>query len=480
MSAADPRDLRILELEGLLKAALETIASLTAEVAELKARLGQNSTNSSKPPSSDPPGTAGKAPKVPSGRRPGGQPGHTKNERALLPVERVNKVVDLVPLRCGRCQSSLRGKDPEPRRHQVTEVPPIQPHVTEYRCHELTCEECGEATREALPPEGTSHFGPRLNAIAALCGGEYRMSKRTTQQMLSDLLGVDIALGSVSNIEQEVSESVATPVEEARACVREETFVNGDETGWYEGKKAGKRIRAWLWVAGTPLVTVFLISLSRGAAVAKQILGENFTGFFTSDRWSAYNWLDINLRQLCWSHLTRDLQGFIDRGGVGGEIGKQLMDLRHQMFHWWHRVRDGTLQRATFVRRMEPVEKDFVRLLREAQVRSEPKTSGMAREILKLESALFTFVTVEGMEPTNNFAERQVRCAVQWRKTSFGTQSPAGSRFVERMLTVTATLRQQKRHVLEFLTRACAAHRLGKPSPSLLPDGGAEMASLAA
>ena len=203
--------------------------------------------------------------------------------------------------------------------------------------------------------------------------------------------------------------------------------------------------------------------------MAKQILGENFTGFFTSDRWAAYNWLDVVLRQLCWSHLTRDIQGFIDRGGVGGKLGLQMMDLRHKMFRWWHRVRDGTLLRATFVRRMEPVEKEFIRLLREAELRAEQKTAGMAAEILKLKSALFTFVTVEGIEPTNNFAERQVRCAVQWRKTSFGTQSPAGSRFVERMLTVTATLRQQQRNVLEYLTAACAAHRRGQPAPSILP-----------
>lgn len=468
----DPRDQRIAELEAL-------VVALLARIAELEAKLGQNSTNSSKPPSSDPPGTAQKPPKAPTGRKPGGQPGHEKHVRELLPVEQVNKVVELIPEQCRNCQGRLRGKDAEPRRHQVTEVPPIKPHVTEYRCHELTCERCGEATRPELPPEATSVFGPRLNSIVSLCGGEYRLAKRTTQMLLSDLLGVDLALGSVSNLEQETSESVAAPVEDARAYVREETFVNGDETGWYEGKKAGRRIRAWLWVAATPLVTVFLISLSRGAAVAKQILGENFTGFLTSDRWSAYNWLDVVLRQLCWSHLTRDVQGFIDRGGVGGELGKQLMDLRHQMFGWWHRVRDGTLLRATFERRMEPVEAKFIRLLGEAELRAEPKTAGMAKEILKLKSALFTFVTVEGMEPTNNFAERQVRCAVQWRKTSFGTQSPAGSRFVERMLTVTATLRQQKRHVLEYLTAACAAHRLGQPAPSLLPDD-AQLARLVA
>lgn len=207
-----------------------------------------------------------------------------------------------------------------------------------------------------------------------------------------------------------------------------------------------------------------------GDRVAKELLGENFTGFLGTDRWSAYNWFDLGLRQLCWSHITRDFQGFIDRGGVGADIGRLLMAERHKMFRWWHRVRDGTLSREDFSQRMKPVRRRVGDLLRDAQSRAEKKTAGMAEEMLKLEEALWSFIDVEDIEPTNNFAERCIRHAVMYRKTSFGTQSDAGSRFVERTLTALTTLNLQKRNVLDFLTRVMRAHRAGTALPSLLPE----------
>jgi transposase len=221
--------------------------------------------------------------------------------------------------------------------------------------------------------------------------------------------------------------------------------------------------------AATAHLALFRISSSRGSEVAKALLGEDFTGFLTTDRWSAYNWYDTFLRQLCWSHLTRDFQSFIDRGGEGGRLGALLMKERDRMFKWWRRVRDGTMPREEFERRMPKVERRVGRLLREAVVCAEDKTAGMAAEILKLEPAMWTFVHVEGLEPTNNFGERTIRHAVMYRKTRFGTQSPEGSRFVERILTVVTTLRLQKRNVLEYLTAAVGAHRRGLPVPSLLP-----------
>jgi transposase len=220
------------------------------------------------------------------------------------------------------------------------------------------------------------------------------------------------------------------------------------------------------------MVTVFQIATSRGSKIAKEMLGEHFAGFLVTDRWSAYTWVDATRRQLCWSHLIRDFQGFVDRGGRGGEIGETLLDQVDKMFTWWHRVRDGTLDRAAFQAEMKPVQAKIIELLHEAEELdevNEKKTLGMAKKILGIEDALFTFVKVEGIEPTNNFGERQVRPGAMWRRTSFGTQSEAGSRFVERMLTTVATLRQQKRSVLEFLTDAYAAHLERRPGPSLLP-----------
>jgi transposase len=460
MAEVDPRDARIAELEAQLKAAL-------ARIAELEAQLGRTSRNSSKPPSSDGPGVKREA-KAPTGRKPGGQKGHKGNKRQLLPAEKVDKTVPLHPEACSRCEGALVKKleGPAPWRHQVVEMPPVKPHVTEYQQHCGWCEGCQCFTQAQLPegvPRGA--FGPRLMALVALLAGQYRLSKRLVQQLLGDVLGVEVALGSISKLEAQVSEALAAAVEQAREHVREQRVAHLDETSWREARQ-----KAWLWVAVTAWVTVFQIATNRGAAVARDILGEDWVGFLVTDRWSGYGWADKGLRQVCWSHLLRDFQGFVDRGGEGKPLGEALLAQAHQMFGWWHRVKDGTLKRGTFERRMRGVEAEVVRLLEEASECSSPKTAGMAREILKLEAALFTFVDVEGLEPTNNAAERALRPAVLWRKGSWGTHSPEGSRFVERMLTVVATLKQQQRHVLEYLTASCEALLRAQPGPSLLPS----------
>jgi transposase len=267
-----------------------------------------------------------------------------------------------------------------------------------------------------------------------------------------------------------MSEALCAPVAEAERFMRDQDRVNMDETGWVEGHVEGHGRRAWLWLVACSLVAVFRIATSRGSEVAKELLGVDFAGILTSDRWSAYNWYDPDLRQVCWSHLTRDFQGFIDRGGEGARIGRALMKERNRMFKWWHRVRDGTMRRADFEQKMRKVQREVGRLLREAKVYAEEKTSGMAKQILKLEQAMWTFVDVEGVEPTNNFGERLIRHSVMYRKTSFGTQSSDGSRFVERILTAVTTLALQERNVLDYLTELLRAHRRGLPAPSLLPS----------
>ncbi len=437
------------------------LAAAEQRIKELEGRLRENSSNSSRPPSSDLPGSPRRE-SEPSGRERGGQPGHKHHKRELLPPEQVSKVVECMPSRCRRCRARLAGRDAEPRRAQVIEVPPIRPHVTEYQQHELACEECGARTRGELPPEAAATFGPRLKSLIAVCAGGYRLSKRVTQELLSDFLGVRLALGSVCNIEREVSEALAAPVEEAREYVRQQPMVHADETGWREAKG-----RAWLWTAASALVTVFQIARSRGAGVAKQMLGEDFSGFLVVDRWAAYEW--VELRQICWSHLLRDFQGFVDRGGIGGALGAKLLALSRTMFRLWHRVRDKTLQRSTFQRRMQPVEQRILRLLRKAALRAEARTAGMAREMLDQADYLWTFVSNEGVEPTNNAAERAIRPAVLWRKGSFGTDTAEGSRFAERILTAVTSLKQQRRPLLDYLERACRALSGDSPAPSLLP-----------
>jgi transposase len=442
------------------------VAALEATVQRLLERFQQDSRNSSRPPSSDAPQALKQRPRrVPSGRKRGGQPGHQGQSRALVPIEEVDTVVPVKPRQCCRCQHPLQGDDPQPYRHQVTEVPPIKQVVTEYQMHRLICPVCGVATRADLPfgvPPGG--FGPRVQAIVALCTGAYRLSKRTTQEVMADLFGLPMSLGTIPHLEQATVQAVATPVAEAQAYIRTQPAAYVDETGWREGRR-----RAWLWVAVTMWVTVFAVRLSRGAKVAQALLGERFCGILVTDRWSAYTWYPTRWRQVCWAHLLRDFEAMIERGGRSQAIGEGLREQARQMFHAWHRVREGTLSHAEFRVLMRPLRRHVARLLKAGQTCGVAKTEGVCREVCKVYDALWTFVRVEGVEPTNNAAERAIRPGVLWRKGSFGTQSAHGSRFVEAMMTVVATLKQQHRNVLAYMTEICQAAYTGAPAPSLLP-----------
>jgi transposase len=445
--------------------ALETrVTALVAMVQALQEQLRQTSRNSSRPPSSDPP--LPQRPHRPRGqRRRGGQPGHPGSTRTLIPVEEVDEVVVIKPAQCTHCQAPLSGDDPQPWRHQVIERPPIKPVVTEYQWHQLACPACGETTRAPWPAGVPSRtYGARVQATVALCTGAYRLSKRTTQQVMAEVFGVPMSVGTISPLEQATTAVVAAPVEEARTYVHEQAVAHLDETSWCQGGK-----RAWLWVAVTSLVTVFLVRMSRGSQVARELLGAQFSGILVTDRYSAYNWYPVRWRQLCWAHLLRDFEAMRGRGGRSEEIGDALLAQAHQMFAWWHRVREGTLKRSTFRSYMSPLRREVERLLEAGSRCGVPKTAGTCRDILKRRQALWTFVQVEGVEPTNNTAERSIRPGVLWRKGSFGTQSAEGSRFVESMMTVVATLKQQQRSVLEYLTAACEAALRGEAAPSLLP-----------
>jgi len=442
------------------------VADLEATVQRLLERLQQDSHNSSRPPSSDPPqALKPRSRRMPSGRKRGGQPGHPGQSRGLRPLEEVETMVPVKPTHCAHCQHPLAGDDPQPQRHQVTEVPPVKPVVTEYQMHRLVCPACGASTRAPLPvgvPPGG--FGPRVQAIVALCTGAYRLSKRTTQEVMADLFGLAMSLGTIPHLEQATVQAVAAPVAEAQAYIRTQPSAHLDETGWREG-----RTRAWLWVAVTTWVTGFAVRLSRGAKVAQALLGDRFCGILVTDRWSAYTWYPTRWRQVCWAHLLRDFEAMIERGGRSQEIGEALREQTRQMFHWWHQVRDGTLTHAQFRSLMRPIRRHVARLLKAGQTCRVAKTEGVCREVLKVYEALWTFVRVAGVEPTNNAAERAIRPGVLWRKGSFGTQSADGSRFVEAIMTVVATLRQQHRNVLAYMTAGCQAAYTGAPAPSLLP-----------
>jgi transposase len=454
-------------VQALVAGLITRLQALEAEVARLREQINRNSGNSSKPPSSDGPDVV-KPPKKKkhSGRSRGGQMGHPGTNRKLVSVEELKAEYDVKPAICRCCGEKLSGADTDPYRHQVAEIPPVKVEVTEYRLHRLTCAACGTVTRAELPegvPQGG--FGPRFQGMVSILSGNYHLSKRETVGILGDFFSANLGLGSVSKLEKRTSAALEQPVEEARVYVRSQPAVNQDETGWREEAK-----KAWLWVLATESVTVFLIDLHRSAEVAKKMLGVDFKGILNSDRWSAYNWLENRYRQLCWAHLKRDFQAFIDRGGDSQVLGEALMTFVHQLFSGWHLLEKGNLSRKQFQDQMQPAREQVGELLRQGLNGSHSATAGTCRDILKREAALWTFVDVEGVEPTNNRAEQKIRSGVLWRISSFGTQSQAGSRFVERIMTVVSTLKQQKRNVLDYMTKACEAANYGRSAPSLLPS----------
>ena len=439
------------------------VSMLLKRIEELEARLAQNSSNSSRPPSSDPPNVSSGKTRGSSGRKRGGQPGHKKNERSVVAVEQVDEVTSLKPKRCRSCDKALHGSDPAPYRHQVFEVPEVKARVHEYQLHSLCCDGCQKVTRAELPAGvPTGQFGPRLCAIVAVCSGAYRLSKRSVEELIADFFGVEISLGTIANLEQATSMALAHPVEEIARAIQQEPVVHADETGWYERSK-----RAWLWAAVTAQMAVFLISPSRATRVAKELLGAAFAGILISDRWSAYNFVDATRRQLCWAHIARDFKAFADHGPQARVLSGKLGPLVDAMFHHWHRVRDGTLARLAFQELMQPIQAEVEACLKQGT--SIQSIARKCRRILKVQATLWLFVHTEGIEPTNNRGERAVRHAVLWRKSSFGTDSPNGSRFVERILTTVTTLRLQNRNVLDYVTTACRDALCGRQPPSLLP-----------
>jgi len=451
----------------------EQIAELMQKVAMLEERLRQNSSNSSKPPSQDPPSMK-RAVKKPTGRARGGQPGHKGVARELLPSDQVDHTVEVKPEVCHGCGERLEGEDAHPGRHQVIEIPEIRPWVTEYRVHELVCPCCGERNFGELPegvPPGA--FGVRLLALVGMLSGVYRISRRNVSCLLSELFGVEMGTGSVSACEKKVSQALATPVDKAKGYVQAQKAAHADETSWREGRK-----KAWLWVAVSGLVTIFMIHAHRSQEAARALLGA-FAGILVSDRYSAYTLWKLEHRQVCWAHLRRDFKAMSERSGVGGKIGKGLFEASHRVFEKWHRFREGVLAEAVFREEMARIRASVDTLLREGAACTDQKVAGQCSKILTVAPALWTFVHVHGVEPTNNAAERAVRPGVLWRKGCFGTDSAEGSRFAERIMTVSATCRQQKRNVLEFLVQAVEAHLGEHPAPSLLSHQDVSLAQAA-
>ncbi|MBI2424657.1 MAG: IS66 family transposase [Candidatus Hydrogenedentes bacterium] len=462
-------------VKELILSLLEANKALRARVDALEERLRTNSTNSSKPPSSDPPGVARRR-KGRSKRRRGGQKGHPGHFRELLPVEQVDRLEAYYPTRCECCG---RGLDPVPEgppiRHQVSELPPPRVEVTEHQRHHVRCPDCQHVST-APHPNGvpTGVVGPRLMAVDALLTTRFRMSRRDCELFNELVFGMKCALGTVTRVEVTVSQAVAPAVEEVAQYVQQCPVLGMDETPWKETSK-----KAYLWNANTPEVAFYKIAAHRDTATAKKIVGDDFGGALITDRLPSYDFQEDKKRQHCLSHLDRDFEKIAERGGESqmiGEWGQRELD---NTFALHHRFKRNEIDRGQMQQELGPIRARMGRLLRrgecldhDGQEEKHRKTARTCAKIRKKFDCLWVFAYVEGVEPTNNSSERAVRPGVRLRRVSFGSQSKAGSRYVERMLTVVETCRRQGRNVLTFVVGCVEALLNDTQGPSLLPAPG--------
>ena len=455
-----------------LDAALARIAALEAQVRELLAQVRRNSSNSSTPPSADPPGAPKPVVKTPTGRKPGGQPGHPGHHRHRLPPERVKTSCRICPRSAPTaklpCPPSPGLATPSRPGIRSPNSPSWRPSSPSTKGTRAPAPAVATSIVAVIPPEIRAHvIGPRLAAVMSYFSGRHHIGRRGVEEIVETVFEVPTSLGSVFALEAETSAALASPYQEAQAAVRDAPVKNTDETGWSE--KGQKR---WLWAAATATVAFFVIHLRRNFEGLQALLGETINGIVCSDRWAVYSKLPLELRQICWAHLKRDFQKLVDRGGPAEAIGRVGLEVVECLFADWWAFRRGELDRPGLQARLDPIARELQGVLEQGCSCADSKAATFCANILALYPALWLFAAIEGVEPTNNHAERILRLGVLWRKNAFGCHSAAGCRFVERMLTVVQTLRLQKRPVLDYLHRAIVAHRAGLPAPQLLGQAG--------
>ena len=453
------------EAQAIIRLLLAKLGAMESKVAALEAELRalkKTPQNSSVPPGSQHPHAKPVPQATKSKRKRGGQPGHARFERPLIPSDECDAVISLKPPACRQCGGALCGDDPQPLRHQVSELPEIRPLVTEYQRQRLVCTGCGVSTRAELPPGVPSgQSGPRLIALATLMMAYFRLSKRRTAAFFGTLLNQPCSVGHVVNLQNLGASALRPCFHELVEALPRQAVLNIDESPTKQ-----QTHKAWLWTFVAATFTVFSLRLSRRATVLQDWLKADYAGVVGCDRARMY--FCLPRRQWCWAHLKRDFQAISEAHGSAAAIGRRLLDLTNELFHHWHRVRDGTLSRTGLKRHTNRLQGRIYLALEDGQRCGHAPTVATCTELLNHFDSLWTFADHDGVEPTNNAAERSLRHAVIWRKLSFGTQSAAGSRFVETLLTVIETCRQQHRPAFIFITEAIQRRLNHQPAPSLL------------
>ena len=453
---------------------VEKLLEYDTENAALKekiAGLERNSRSSSKPPSTDSirdRQQRDSPPKNSKRRKAGGQPGHPGKHRELLPVDRVDAVIPCYPQECLGCPHFRACRthpvEEQPFRWQVTEIPPLKPTVTEYQLYSL-CGRCRQIHQGTLPKEVVrSSFGARLTALVAYFTAVLHLPRRAVQDCFQSVFGVTVALGSTQNLLQQTSEALA-PIDQAlKDALPAQGVINADESGWY---------RRWVWIFVTSRFIYFHIACSRGSEVLKRVLGEVYQGILGVDRWGAYTKYHKGLMQLCWEHLKRDIRGIAEIGSKvpspeARTFARRMEYLRKQLMAIWYRYKGGRIGRKRLILASEPTRRRMEKCLCGYRESTDRTVRSFARRLSKLSAHLFTFILHEGVEPTNNSAERGIRPAVLWRKICFGNKTDGGAVISARLLTVARTCWLQKRNALEFLAHAITAYRTGSPPPMLV------------
>jgi transposase len=460
------------ELTRLLAEANHQLAEADKKIADLERKLEQanrDSTNSSKPPSSD--GLRAEKrvhpQRIKGKRKPGGQPGHPGSYRRLLPTEQVQQVVPLRPSSCSQCGTKFHGQEPGEiiLRHQVTDLPPVLAEVTEFQCWQVDCPLCGTPNRGELPAEHRSAFGPRLIAWIAWLTVQGRMPRRVLEAMLETMLQVPISLGRIQGSVDEASTAVAPVYQELQGELPRQKVLNVDETGW---KTSGNR--RWMWAFVAARYVFYWLDPSRGKKVLELLLGEAFAGVLCTDRWTVYLAYHRGNAQLCWAHLKRDLLGVLETSHNEEAIlfARQSLALVLRLFRLWHRYQGNSLDREELQDRALKIEKRFFRWADEHVNSKCAAVRCLARVFFLQTEKLFEFVHQTGVEPTNNRAERALRMAVQWRKICFGNRSGEGEKATSRLLTVIQTCKMQSRNSFQYMVETIVCHRKNLPSPSLL------------
>jgi transposase len=452
---------------------------LEERLRRLEEQSRKDSRNSSSPPSKDPPKT--RAERRAEGRerakawarregerKPGGQSGHRGAGRKLLGEDQMNEIVDHYPEACSGCEREFREDEKAPYRrfgrHQIAELPPIVVLYTEHRTHHLRCPECGKRTAGELPEAlSGSRFGPDLHAAVVTLTARNRVSRRDMSELALELFGLGLSAGAVDAICQRAATALGEPHSQLVEKVLSSGAVNVDETGWFTAHEGRT-----LWTATTPDAAIFRVAEDRHRDRLQELIGKDFKGILGSDRWWAYDLVDPECRQACWEHLKRDFFGHSEGLAEQKEFGLAGVALTKQLFSVWHAFEEHQ-DRARLEREMKPIQEELRALLEHA-ARKSTRTKyhrRFANNLLKLWPALWTFVSVEGVQPTNNSAERALRGPVIYRKLSHGTQSEDGERFIERALSASVTCRLQGRSLFVYIRELLGARARGDPLPTL-------------